>query len=122
MQMDEGLDTGAVYAVRRTPIGENESADELAERLASLAIEVVHEDLPRALRGELVVTPQDAALATLAPPMKKEDGRIDWTLSARRVHDHARGMTPWPEAFTHVEGKLFKILATRVSAFRAEAP
>jgi len=120
MQMDAGLDTVPVYAMRRTPIGENESAGELATRLATLAVDVVEGDLPRALEGQLVATPQDATLATLAPPMKKEDGRIDWTLSARRVHDHARGMTPWPGAFTHVAGKLFKILATRVAAFRAD--
>jgi methionyl-tRNA formyltransferase len=120
MQMDEGLDTGPVYAVRRTPIEDNETAGELALRLASLAAEVVREDVPRAIRGELPLSPQDAALATLAPLMKKEDGRIDWALSARRVHDHARGMTPWPGAFTHVGGKLLKILATRVSPFRAE--
>ena len=120
MQMDEGLDTGPVYAVRRTPIGENETAGELSARLATLAVEVVREDVPRVVRGELHAASQDASQATLAPLLKKDDGRIDWSAPAQEVHDHARGMTPWPGAFTHVGGKLLKVLSTRVSAFRAE--
>jgi methionyl-tRNA formyltransferase len=67
------------------------------------------------MSGELRATPQDAAAATMAPMLKKDDGRIDWSHPAQRVHDHARGMTPWPGAWTTLGGKLFKVLATRVA-------
>jgi methionyl-tRNA formyltransferase len=115
MQMDEGLDTGPVYATRSLAIGENEIAGELAQRLAALAAEVVREDLPRAVGGELVAQPQDPAAATTAPQLEKEDGRIDWARPAWEIHDHVRGMTPWPSAFTHLGPRLFKILATQRS-------
>jgi methionyl-tRNA formyltransferase len=120
MQMDEGLDTGPVYAVRRIDITDDETAGELAARLGELAADVVREDLPRAVRGELPTTPQDADAATVAPLLKKEDGLIDWNKRARAVHDHVRGMAPWPGAFTHVAGKLIKVLATRRSTFSAK--
>jgi methionyl-tRNA formyltransferase len=120
MQMEEGLDTGPVYAVRRLSIGENETAGELAVRLGSVAADVVRGDLPPVVRAELSPVAQDSALATLARPLKKPDGRIDWGKPAAKVHDHARGMTPWPGAFTHVGGRLLKVLATRHSSFHSE--
>jgi methionyl-tRNA formyltransferase len=115
MQMDEGMDTGPVFTVRRIPIGENETAGELAMRLALLGAEVVREDIPSALRGELTATAQDHAATTAAPPLEKQQGRIDWTRPAQEVHDHVRGMTPWPSAFTTAGGKMLKVLATRRS-------
>jgi methionyl-tRNA formyltransferase len=119
MQMDEGLDTGPVFAVRRLSIGEDETAGELAVRLGVLAAEMVREDVPRAVRGELRATPQDADLATSAPPLEKEQGRIDWSKGAAEVHNHVRGMTPWPSAFTTTGGKLLKVLATRRSGLKS---
>jgi methionyl-tRNA formyltransferase len=118
MQMDEGLDTGPVFAVHKIPIGENETAGELAVRVAELAATVVREEVPRVARGELVAAPQDESLASLAPILEKKDGRIDWTRPAAEVHDHARGMTPWPGAYTQLGGKLLKVLATRRSPLK----
>src|SRR6266542_2926253 len=115
MQMDEGLDTGPVYSVHKTSIGPDETAGELAARVGELAAEVVRDGLPRVLAGELVAVPQDATRATFAPVLKKEDGRIVWTKSAVEVHNHVRGMTPWPGAFSYLGGKLIKILETRRS-------
>jgi methionyl-tRNA formyltransferase len=117
MQMDEGLDTGPVYAVRRISIGADETAGELSLRLGELAAESVREDLPRAVSRALQAIPQDAKEATLAPLLEKKDGAIDWTKPAQQVHDHVRGMTPWPGAFTHLSGKLLKVLATRRTSF-----
>jgi methionyl-tRNA formyltransferase len=119
MRMDEGLDTGPVFTVRRVAIGENETAGELAVRLGALAADMVGEDVPRVVRGELAAVPQDNAAATAAPPLEKEQGRIDWSKSAGEVHDHVRGMTPWPSAFTTVSGKLLKVLVTRRSALQS---
>ncbi len=93
MQMDEGMDTGPVYAVHRTPIGPDTTADELAIDLGALAARVVREHLRRAVDGALALTPQDHEAATHAALLKKEDGRIRWERSARQIHDHIRGMT-----------------------------
>ncbi|XXT15164.1 methionyl-tRNA formyltransferase [Sorangium sp. So ce429] len=116
MQMDEGMDTGPVYAVHRTPIGPDTTADELAVELGGLAARVVREDLRRAVGGELEATPQDHGAATHAPLLKKEDGRIRWDRGARQIHDHIRGMTSWPGAFTTIDGKALKVLAARVES------
>lgn len=121
MQMDEGCDTGPVYSIHRVAIGEGATADDLAIDLGALAARVVTEDLERAVRGELSAVSQDGAQATEAPLLKKEDGRIDFKRPARAVHDHARGMTSWPGAFTTLEGKLFKVLATKVVSEESEA-
>ncbi|MGK3987648.1 methionyl-tRNA formyltransferase [Sorangium sp. So ce136] len=124
MQMDEGMDTGPVYAVHRTPIGPDTTADELAVELGALAARVVREDLRRAVGGEIEATPQDHGAATHAPLLKKEDGRIRWDRSARQIHDHIRGMTSWPGAFTTIDGKALKVLVARVESetAREEAP
>lgn len=114
MQMDAGMDTGPVYRARTLPVGPNETAGELAVRLAELAALVVREDLPAAVAGQLEAQPQDHEQASSAPMMSKEDGRIDWTKSAKEVHDHVRGMTPWPGAHTTLDDKRFKVLETRV--------
>ncbi|MBW2524230.1 MAG: methionyl-tRNA formyltransferase [Deltaproteobacteria bacterium] len=113
MQMDEGCDTGPVYSMHAIRVEPDETAGTLAERLAALAAEVVRADLGRALSGELPPVAQDDAEASSARIIKKEDGRIDWTKPAQEVHDHARGMTPWPGAFCFVGGKRFKVLSTR---------
>jgi methionyl-tRNA formyltransferase len=124
MQMDEGMDTGPVYTVRRTPIGPRTTADELALDLGALAGRVVRDDLRRAVDGEIEAATQDHASATLAPMLKKDDGRIPWDRGAQQVHDHVRGMTSWPGAFTTAEGKVLKVLATEIEndSERAEAP
>ncbi len=115
MQMDEGMDTGPVYAIRKLTIGPDETAGELHDRLAELAAEMVRRDLADAVEGRLEAVPQDHAAASLAPMLTKEDGRVDWSLPAQRVHDHARGMTPWPGAHSELDGKRFKLLSTRLA-------
>lgn len=116
MQMDEGMDTGPVFTKHVIPVRPNVTADELALELGALASLVVRYDLERAVRGELVATPQDHAAATMAPILDKAHGRIDWNKPARRVHDHIRGMTSWPGAFTTQGGKMLKVLEARVVA------
>lgn len=126
MQMDEGMDTGPVFAIHRLPIGPNMTAGELSDALAALAAEVVATDLARAVAGELVAVPQVEAEATHARMLEKEDGRVDFARSAQRVHDHVRGMSPWPGAFTTIgppgAAKLFKLLETRRLDGDAGAP
>src|SRR6185295_6257191 len=100
-----------VYSAHRLAIGAEETADELAVRIGALAADVVRADLARAVAGELTATAQDHAAATLAPILEKEHGRIDWTAPAPKIHDHVRGMTSWPGAFTTANGKTLKVLA-----------
>jgi methionyl-tRNA formyltransferase len=100
MQMDAGLDTGPMLAVRETPIGADETAEDLYPRLASLGAALVREEVPRFLAGALAPVAQDGARATHAPMLSKEMARIDWTQPARAVHDRVRGLQPWPGAST----------------------
>jgi methionyl-tRNA formyltransferase len=116
MRMDEGCDTGPVFTRRLLAIGDNDTAGELADRLAELARVVVREELPRAISGQLVATAQDQALATMAPMLTKLDGLVAWQQSAREVHDRARAMTPWPGAHSTISGKRFKLLETRIAS------
>ncbi len=115
MQMDEGMDTGAMLQQFPTPITVDETAGELAERLAVIGATAVREGLPRYVAGAFSPMAQDSAGATMAPMLKKEDGRIDFTRSAKDVHNHVRGMQPWPGAFTTARGKTVKVLTTRVT-------
>jgi methionyl-tRNA formyltransferase len=123
MRMDEGLDTGPVVQCRATEIGPDETAADLSERLSALGADLLRAQLQPYLDGAVGLTPQDDAQATRAPPLRKEDGRIDWGRPARAVHDHIRGMTPWPGAFTHWDGKRVKVLKSRVAREHdAESP
>jgi methionyl-tRNA formyltransferase len=114
MKLDEGMDTGPTFASVATPIGPDETAGELGERLARIGGDAVRESLRRYVAGEYALVAQDDAAATAAPMLEKDNGRIDWTMGARQVHDHVRGMSPWPGAFTMARGRPVKVHATRV--------
>jgi methionyl-tRNA formyltransferase len=114
MRMEEGLDTGGVYAEKRTPIDPDETAGELAKRIAQIAAELVRESLMPTVENKLPIREQDHANATLAPILKKEDGIIDWSKPAQQIHDHVRGMSPWPGATTRANGKPLKVHRTRL--------
>ena len=116
MQMDEGMDTGPELSRRSVPIGPDDDAGLLWERLSQLGGTIVREDLPRFLAGELSPVPQDDAAATTAPVLTRADGEVDWTRPAAEVHDLVRGMTPWPGAYTFLRGKRVKLHRTCVAA------
>ena len=121
MQMDEGMDTGAVLATEVLAIGEDETGDELAVRLSALGAEMLRRELPRYLRGELQAVPQDHARATLAPVLRKDHGAIDWNKSAHALHDLVRGFHAWPGAYTFLEGRRVKVQRVRVSTQEGSA-
>jgi methionyl-tRNA formyltransferase len=110
MQMDEGLDTGDVLLQRTLPIGDVDTAETLAPRLAALGGEALCDALLRAEQGTLVAVRQDPARATLAPILTKEDGRVDWSAPARRIACRLRGFQPWPGAWTSLDGRTVKLL------------
>jgi methionyl-tRNA formyltransferase len=117
-RMVPGMDEGDVLAQRATPIDPDETCGELTQRLAVMGGELLDELLPALAAGAATATPQDHGLATLAPPLSKADGEIDWCKPARKVHDHVRAMNPWPMAFTVTGGRAhrMRILRTRVVA------
>jgi methionyl-tRNA formyltransferase len=105
MQMDEGMDTGPMLATRALAIGEDETSESLAIRLSALGAQLVTEELPRLVRGELVARPQDPALATMAPILTREQAALDFTQPARALHAQVRGLTPWPGTSTHLSAR-----------------
>jgi methionyl-tRNA formyltransferase len=122
MQMDEGLDTGDVLMVRTLPIGPEETAAGLAPRLAALGGEAIVEALPLLAAGLLVPIRQDPARHTLAPILEKEHGRLDFARPAAELAARLRGFTPWPGAFTTLDGKVLKLHAARAVAGDGAAP
>jgi methionyl-tRNA formyltransferase len=111
MQMDAGLDTGDVLLQRETPIGAEENAVELMQRLSVVGAELLSETLAKI--ETLTAQPQNQLQATLAPIMKKEDGLISWMLSAREITNRVRGFQPFPTAFTFYGGKKLTIWRSR---------
>ena len=115
MYLTREMDAGDIIDVSRTPIGENETAGELLDRLAVLGADLLSKTLSRFAQGEVEGTAQDASQVSYAPMLDKSMSPIDWTKNARQVHNHVRGLHPWPVATTEIQGKLFKVHATRVA-------
>jgi methionyl-tRNA formyltransferase len=113
MLIDEGLDTGPTLLSLATPIGPEETASDLEPRLARMGADLLVETVRRLEDGTIAPVPQDHSKSTLAPLLKKEDGRIDWTAPAARVASRARGFHPWPGAFTFHDGRLVKAIRVR---------
>jgi methionyl-tRNA formyltransferase len=122
MHMDVGLDTGDMLIKRSLEIGPNETAGELHDRLAALGCETMLETLDQVCSGTVQPEKQDDNLTSYASMLKKEDGRIDWALPARQVHNQVRGLDPWPGAYTALNGELLKVARTRVEAGPPVAP
>ena len=113
MLTDAGVDTGAMLLRRETDIGETETAAELSVRLSHLGAELLIETLKGYIAGEIAPTPQDERLASRQPMLKKEMGLIDWTRSAKEIACQARGLDPWPSAYTDCLGGTLKIYRAR---------
>ncbi|MGD9763020.1 MAG: methionyl-tRNA formyltransferase [Candidatus Binatia bacterium] len=113
MRMNERMDEGDILLQRSTPIGPDETAGALQQRLAQLGAAALLEALGAIERGSLVPTPQDHARATLAPLLHKDQGRIDWTQPAVVIARQVRGLNPWPSAYTTLAGKLLKLHSAR---------
>ncbi len=106
------MDAGDVIDAYETPIGENETAGELLERLAVLGADLLSNVLKKVENGEAVATAQDEARVTYAPMLDKSMCPIDFTKTARQVHNQVRGLHPWPVATMELQGKWFKVHQT----------
>jgi methionyl-tRNA formyltransferase len=114
MRIDAGLDTGDMLLKAETDIGPEETATELGARLAAMGAALLVETLERI--ASIMPEKQDAAQATYAPLLKKEDGLIDWRQPAPAIHNRVRGFQPWPGAYTRFRGQQLHIWKSRVAA------
>jgi methionyl-tRNA formyltransferase len=116
--IDRGMDTGPILLSRCLSIGANETAGELEARLALLGADVITETLDQLAAGALFPTPQPDG-ATMAPKLARDDGRVDWAAPVRVVHNLVRGMTPWPGAWTTLDGERVKIHRAALTSIAA---
>jgi methionyl-tRNA formyltransferase len=114
MRMEQGLDTGPVAACRTTPIGDEDTAGTLAARLSRMGADLLLETLPVIAAGQVSLTVQDHARATLAPMLTKDDGLLDFQQPDRLVSAQARGVDPWPGAFAWLGDEPLKLFAPTV--------
>jgi methionyl-tRNA formyltransferase len=120
MRMEEGLDTGPVAMVERVPIGPDMTAGELHDRLAPLGANLMVTALGALERGTLQLTPQAADGVTYASKIDKRETRIDWSRPSAEVHDHARGLSPFPGAWFELPGDQTRIKVLRTTKREGE--
>jgi methionyl-tRNA formyltransferase len=113
MRINEGLDTGDILLQQEIAIAEDNTSETVAPKLAAIGAELMVETLRGLQSGAITGRPQDHAHATLAPILKKEDGRIDFRRTAQEIYNRLRGFQPWPGAFTIFRGKILNITAAR---------
>lgn len=114
MYLDEGMDTGPVVATARTPIGAEDTTEELFARLSTLGAELLLEVVQQMEQGEVQAVPQDAALASYAPLLSRDIERIDWSMDAAALHNLIRGLNSWPGCHTYFRGKRLKLWESRL--------
>jgi methionyl-tRNA formyltransferase len=112
MRMEEGLDTGPVAMAERVAIEADMTAGELHDRLAPLGADLMARALAALEKDALVLTPQSADGVTYAAKIDKAETRIDWTKPWKAVHDHCRGLSPFPGAWCEIGGARVKVLRT----------
>ncbi|MCF8075251.1 MAG: methionyl-tRNA formyltransferase [Desulfotignum sp.] len=122
MVMAKALDAGDILLVKETPIHPEDTAQNLHDRLAELGAELILDTIDQINAGRLTPTPQDPEKATYAPMLKKEEGRIDWTLSYLDVVAHIRAMNPWPGAYTQLSDRRIKLFTARAGSDTATDP
>ena len=121
--MAEGVDTGDMLKIAKCEIDENDNFEVIHDRLAALGAKTLIEAIELIKEGKAERTPQDHSRATHAAKIEKEDCTIDFSISAKEIHDLVRGLSPIPLAFTHTpDGKLLKIVETRLTNDKSNAP
>jgi len=113
MRIDEGLDTGDILLQREMSISAEDTAETLSPRLAAIGADLIIETLRGLQAGSMHPRKQDDSQATLAPILKKEDGRIDFSRGAPEIYNRFRGFQPWPGAFTTFRGRGLNITAMK---------
>ena len=120
MYMAEALDTGDMLESASLEIGENETADELMERLSHLGAELLISTVKKAEEGTLKPIPQDESLSSYVSMLDKEMARLDFNKPAKEVHNLIRGLSSWPCAYTFYQGKRLKVYRSKLSALTGQ--
>ena len=120
MRMDEGIDTGDIIAQEAIPLSPEETAGTLFEKLAALGARLLCETLPSIENGTAIYTKQNDREATRTGKIEKEMGRINWKKSAEELERWVRGMSPFPSAFTYLDGRLLKVWKAEAIEKKAE--
>jgi methionyl-tRNA formyltransferase len=115
MRIDAGMDTGEILVQEELAIGQEETAPELAVRLAQAGAPLMANTLRALAEDTLRGRPQDDAVASLAPILQREDGRIDWARPAHEIYNRMRGFAPWPGAYTDFRGQICHLWGKPVS-------
>ncbi|MBE6986874.1 MAG: methionyl-tRNA formyltransferase [Ruminococcaceae bacterium] len=115
MYLCREMDAGDMIDTAKTPIGPDETAGELLDRLAALGAELLSKTMDRLSKGGVEGVPQDHSLATYAPMLDKSMCPIDWNKTANQIHNQVRGLHPWPVATMELNGQKFKVHATAVT-------
>ena len=115
MYMDEGLDTGDILLQRKIDILPTDTGSSLHDRLAEIAPEALLESLRLLATGKAPRIPQDKALASYAPKLNREAGRIDWNESSKQIERKIRAFNPWPGAFTEFDRRKLKVFAAAIT-------
>ena len=108
------MDAGDIIDVAKTPIGENETAGELLDKLAVLGADLLSRVLTKFENDDVAGVPQNEAEVSFAPMLDKTMCPIDWSKTAQQVHNHVRGLHPWPVATMELKGQKFKVHATKI--------
>ena len=116
MLMDEGMDTGDILLTEKIKIKDDDTASDIHDRLKDLGAQVLLKTIHALEKGTIKPVPQDNFQASYAPMLKKEDGRIDWTLGPEGIRNLIRGLNPWPGAYTRWEGMQIKIFKAEITS------
>jgi methionyl-tRNA formyltransferase len=122
MQVVEALDAGDMLAKASRPIGPDETSEAVERDLAGIGARLLIDVVDRIETGTVAPEPQDDARSSYAPRLRKEEGLIDWSQPAQRIHDRVRGLYPWPHAYTYVDGSRLILLQTKIAAGRPSVP
>src|ERR1700737_2838547 len=121
MLIDEGLDTGDILLQQELPIEETDTAVTLSPKLATIGADLMIRTLDKLEKGEIEPRPEDHHAASLAPILKREDGRIDFALTAREIVNRLRAFQPWPGGYTPFRGKTLQVLKAQPSSLLAKS-
>jgi len=122
MQMDAGLDTGAMLSIARCPILADDTSGRLHDRLAELGAQTLVRTLGPLAEGRLEATAQDDSLACYASKLEKSEGALDWSRPAELLERQIRGLNPWPVAYTEVSGQTLRVWGARAEAGADDRP
>lgn len=120
MLLDEGWDTGPILAQGSLPIAPADTTGTLTSKLAELGVQLLLDTLPRWQRREITPQPQDSTMATYSQTLHKEEGQLDWRLTAAELERRVRAFLPWPGCYTRWRGKLLNVLTAHIAPGRAE--